>query len=71
MPRRQTLTLLLMPVVLSDRSLAWLSSERFYQQLTETDADTGNHWTEARTLMEELGEILKELKGMATPLEEQ
>jgi hypothetical protein len=23
-----------------DRSLAWLSSERLYQQLTETDADT-------------------------------
>jgi hypothetical protein len=23
-----------------DKSLAWLSSERLYQQLTETDADT-------------------------------
>jgi hypothetical protein len=27
-------------VVLADRSLAWLSPERQYQQLTETDADT-------------------------------
>ena len=26
--------------MLADRSLAWLSSERLYQQLTETDADT-------------------------------
>jgi hypothetical protein len=26
--------------MLTDRSLAWLSSERLYQQLTETDADT-------------------------------
>ena len=31
-----------------DRSLAWLSSERFYQHLTETDADIANHWTEIR-----------------------
>jgi hypothetical protein len=27
-------------IVLVDRNLAWLSSERLYQQLTETDADT-------------------------------
>ena len=26
--------------------LAWLSSERLYQQLTETDADTAKHWPE-------------------------
>ena len=26
--------------MLADRRLAWLSSERLYQQLTETDADT-------------------------------
>jgi hypothetical protein len=26
--------------MLADRSLAWLSCERLYQQLTETDADT-------------------------------
>ena len=26
--------------VLTDRSLAWLSSERSYQQLTETEAET-------------------------------
>jgi len=27
-------------VVLADRRLEWLSSEKFYQQLAETDADT-------------------------------
>ena len=32
--------------MLTDRSLAWLSSERLYQQLTETDADTAKHWPE-------------------------
>jgi hypothetical protein len=26
--------------VLTDRSLSWLSSERLYRQLTESDADT-------------------------------
>jgi len=34
--------------VLADRSLAWLSSEWLYQQLTDTDEDTANHWTEVR-----------------------
>ena len=29
-----------LPVVFTDKSLAWLSSERLYQQLTESDADT-------------------------------
>jgi hypothetical protein len=29
-----------MPVVLADKSLAWLFSERLYKQLTEADADT-------------------------------
>ena len=33
--------------MLADRSLAWLSSERLYLQLTKTDADTyRQHWTE-------------------------
>lgn len=32
--------------VLIDGSLAWLSSERAYQQLTETEADTPNHQAE-------------------------
>ena len=32
--------------MLADRSLARLSSKRFYQQLTETHADTASHWTE-------------------------
>jgi hypothetical protein len=34
--------------VLTDWSLAWLFPESPYQQLTETEADTLNHWTEAR-----------------------
>jgi hypothetical protein len=29
--------------MLADRSLAWQSSERLYQQLTETDAAMANH----------------------------
>jgi hypothetical protein len=46
-------------------SLAWLPSERPYHQLTETDTDTPNHWTEVGGgAMEELGEGLKKLKGM-------
>jgi hypothetical protein len=31
--------LILLLVVFADRSVAWLSFERLYQQLTETDAD--------------------------------
>jgi hypothetical protein len=53
--------------LLAERSLAWLYSERLYQQLNKTDADTAKHWTEVRTPMEELEEGLKELKGMETP----
>ena len=34
--------------MLADRNLAWLSSERLYQQLTDTDADIANHWIEVR-----------------------
>ena len=37
MHRHQTLTLLLMPRLLADRSLAWLTFERLYQHLTKTD----------------------------------
>jgi hypothetical protein len=44
--------------VLADRNLAWLSSERFYQQLTETTIGLSSG-----TPMEDLEEGLKELKG--------
>ena len=50
----------------TERSLAWLSSERPYQQPTETDADSYLHPTiglKLRTPLVELGEGLKELKG--------
>jgi hypothetical protein len=50
--------------VLADRSRAWPSSERLYQQLTKADADTAKR---SETPMEELGEGLKELKRMAIP----
>jgi hypothetical protein len=56
--------------VLADKSLAWLSSERIYQQMTETDADTYSQPTirlKTGTPMEKFGEGLKQLKGMATP----
>jgi len=49
----------------ADRSLAWLSSERLYQQLTETNAVIYLHPTiklRLGTNTEEL-EGLKELKG--------
>ena len=51
--------------MLAGRSLAWLFSERLYQQLTETDADTTNDWTEVCDPYGTGG--LKELKGMTTP----
>jgi hypothetical protein len=50
-----------------DRNLALLSSERLYQQLTETNAHAYNQpldW--GRTPIEELEEGLKELRGIAT-----
>ena len=35
--------------MLVDRSLTWVSSERLYQQLTETYADTyRKHWTDLK-----------------------
>jgi hypothetical protein len=54
--------------VLPDRSLAWLSSERLYQQLTKADAFTQQTIIELNSgiPIEELGEGLKKLKGFAT-----
>jgi hypothetical protein len=52
--------------VLVDRSLVLVFPERFYQHLTNTDADTVNHWTELRAI-KELGKELKELKRIANP----
>jgi len=52
--------------VLADRSLAWLSSERPYQQLTETDAERDPSPTIAvrsGTPMEELGERIEGTEG--------
>lgn len=40
--------------LLADRSLTWLSSERFYQKLTETDADTVKLGLGSGTPMKEL-----------------
>lgn len=53
MERHQNLTLLGCHVVLPDRSLAWLSSERLYQQLTEANEDTYSQpLAEVRDLMQ-------------------
>jgi hypothetical protein len=54
----------------TDRSLAWLSSERPYQQLIKTDADTYIQpaiGLKSGTPMEELEEGLKEMKERVTP----
>ena len=53
--------------MLADRSLAWLSSERLYQQLTETMQIQPTIRLRSGSPMEDLGEGLKELKGMITP----
>jgi hypothetical protein len=53
--------------VIADRNLAWLSTESLYQQLTETDADIDNHWTEVRDPCGRFRGRIEELKGMATP----
>ena len=52
--------------MLTDRSLAWLSSERLYQQVTETDLHKiiGQ---KPETPVVELGEGVKKLKRKATP----
>ena len=45
----QALTLLVGHIVHTNKSLAWLPSERLYQQPTETDAGTlVNHWVKVR-----------------------
>ena len=56
--------------MLADKSLAQVSSERLYQHLTKTDADTHSQPTTLglswRTPMEDLWEGLKELLGIET-----
>jgi hypothetical protein len=60
--------------VLAVRSLVWLSSERFCQhliQMIQMQTLVANYWTGLGTPVEELGEKLKELKGITTPKEKQ
>jgi hypothetical protein len=53
--------------VLTDRSyLGYLLRGSLYQHLTETDI-TANHWTSPGPPMGELGEGLKEFKGIKIP----
>jgi hypothetical protein len=48
--------------------LVWLFSVRFFQHLTNTDADTQTTiGLSLETTMEVLGEGMKKLKGTATP----
>ena len=64
----QILTLLLMLCYVADKSLAWLYSDRLYEQLTETDTHCQPlESLEVMYAMEELGAELKVLKGKATP----
>ena len=59
--------LLLMPEMLGDRSLIWLSYERVYHYLTTNDADTHTQPLDGpRSPMEQLGDGLNELKGKAS-----
>ena len=54
--------------MLTDESLVWLSSEDPCQQLTETDAGTYKTIKlKLGTLMVELEEGLKKLKGRVSP----
>jgi hypothetical protein len=50
--------------LLTDRSLAWMPSERPNKQLKESDVDTSNKWTEAgnpcRWIRERLDEVEEE-----------
>ena len=50
--------------MLTDQSLAQLSSERPYQQLTDTEADTTGLKLESHKV--ELGDRVKKLKGRMT-----
>ena len=47
--------------------LVWLSSERSYQQLTETDADTYTNGLKSGTTVVDLGRGWKKLRRRATP----
>ena len=47
-------------------AVAWLSSERLYLQLTETDADTYNQWLKSGTPVVELEKGWKKLRRRAT-----
>ena len=57
--------------MLADRSLAWLPSERLYLAADRCRYEQPNIGWTLGTLMEELGEGLKALKGIGTPQEDQ
>ena len=57
-------TIILNYIVPADRRLAWLSSERFYQQMNETKADTHNIGLRFGTHIEYFKEGVKELKRL-------
>jgi hypothetical protein len=44
-----------------------MASERLNQQLTETDADTANHWTEVSDPYGRIRGKTEGTKGMASP----
>ena len=59
-------------VMLEDRNLAWLSSERFHSAwLRQMQIPTDNHWAEVKNSYGRVGGRLKALKGIETLREDQ
>jgi hypothetical protein len=56
--------------VLTDRSLIWLSPERFCQSLTNTEKELSpNHWSECRVPDGGVGEGTEGAEGFCSPME--
>jgi hypothetical protein len=54
--------------VLADRSLIWMSAERFYQSLTNTEADTWSQQLECRVFEGEIREGTEGAEGVCSPM---
>jgi hypothetical protein len=56
----------------AERSLTWLSPERSFQNLTNTEKElTINHWTECRVPNRGVRERTEGIEGVSNPQEEQ
>lgn len=56
-------------IVLADRSLMWLSSETLNGQLTQTDPDTANNWTEVWDPCGRVRELTEGAKRDCNPID--